>query len=316
MKSSKAKDVFDSWKQWTEVDKAPRTAHDYIKLIERYIRECNIEDMNDVTPKMISEYINKPNKRMGKSIRNLLLVAIKAFHKFAFTLNHSNQDPACIVKVKNDNLTHKQKEGRTVAAFTPQEYNILVLSLDKELMNIRKEKKLAPGKYKDTSILRAMRRIKNLRHAERWNRFFKAAVMLSYETGLRLSDICQLEWDCITDTELVVHTDKRDKRVAIPRWKEVDEALDAIPVNPYKKRTRYCFPEEREIIRAHNRRSVISGQFKNLLERNGLNREGLSFHSLRHSCLTRWKSEGIDLEHIQKLAGHASAKTTEGYLHG
>ena len=43
--------------------------------------------------------------------------------------------------------------------------------------------------------------------------------------------------------------------------------------------------------------------------------EYADFHALRHSYLTALGRSGADLQVQQKLAGHASSKTTERYSH-
>jgi integrase len=39
------------------------------------------------------------------------------------------------------------------------------------------------------------------------------------------------------------------------------------------------------------------------------------FHDLRHTALTRLSERGVDIRTVQKIAGHASLKTTQRYLH-
>ena len=227
---------------------------------------------------------------------------IKSFHRYAHDLGFSSRNPSSVVRVKTDNLTHKQKETKRVDVFTPDEYQQVILHLDKQLMELMAMQN-APSRTRSKRYMMDRMQV---------NRFWKCAIMLSYETGLRLSDICQLEWDCIGMEELVVHTDKRDKRVAIPIWDEVLEAIMAIPPTDDKV---YCFPKQRGQLLDPRKRTALSKAFEYLLKQCDVHHAGLGFHSLRHTCFTRWKSKGMDIDHIQKLAGHSSSETTEGYIH-
>lgn len=304
-------DAFDDWAEWLDVDKSPRTANDYKLAVKHWIKDSGVKDLNKVTPIILSNWINKKGKA-SLSRRKLVLSVIKSFFTYCHATGICKNNPAMVVKVKTDNLTHKQKEPKKVDAFNSLEVGILIGQIDKEI------RELPSRRHEDLKVGSQYRGERKYSRQKFWEgreldlHFYKAAALLSYETGLRLSDICKLEWDCIEGDKLVVHTDKRDKRVSIPMWAEVKMAINAIPE---KHDDLYCFPEHRDVYLNPDKRSTLSSRFASLLKRAGLARDGLSFHSLRHGCLTRWKSGGLDLEHIQKLAGHSSSETTERYIH-
>jgi integrase len=307
----KINDAFKDWGDWLDVDKSPRTSHDYKSIVEHWIKDACIRNLDTVTPITLSNWINKKGKGT-LSRRRLVLSVIKSFFNYCHATGLCKINPASIVKVKTDNLTHKQKEPKIVEAFNSEEVSELVSHIDEQIRQLsllRREDLKVGSQYRGE---RKYSRQKYWKQREVDLPFYKAAVLLSYETGLRLSDICQLEWDCISDSHLTVHTDKRDKRVSIPLWHEVKWAINAIPE---KRDELYCFPEHREMYLDPKKRARISSAFTSLLKKAGLSRKGLSFHSLRHGCLTRWRSGGLDLEHIQKLAGHSNPETTEGYIH-
>jgi integrase len=53
-------------------------------------------------------------------------------------------------------------------------------------------------------------------------RFWYCATLIGCYAGLRLGDICSLEWSCLQHpNKLIVWTDKRDTQVELP----VDENL-------------------------------------------------------------------------------------------
>jgi integrase len=306
-----AQDIFADWCEWLVVDKSPRTVEDYRKIVAHYLREEKVTNLDKVTPITISKWINKTG-RSGLNRRKLVLCVVKMFFTYAHNMGYSTRNPASVVKVKTDNLTHKQKESKKVEAMTDDDVRQLIDSLDKEIIVLTKaydEDVRVGSQYRgDKRYIRQRGLVKSISY----NRFWKAAILLSYETGLRLSDICQLEWECINDNELVVHTDKRDKRVSIPMWAEVRAAINSIPDDHEDER--FCFPVQYKLYHSP-KRVYLSQEFVRLLKKVGVYHAGLSFHSLRHGCLTKWKSGGLDLEHIQKLAGHSSSSTTERYIH-
>jgi integrase len=306
-----AKDIYKDWCAWLVVDKSARTVEDYSKIVTHYLNDEKVTSLDKVTPIALSKWINKKG-RSGYNRRKLVLSVLKMYFRYAHDMGYASRNPAAVVTVKTDNLTHKQKETKKVEAINDDDVRQLIACLDKEIIELTESHKddvRVGSQYRGD---RRYQRQKSLERSINYNRFWKAAILLSYETGLRLSDICQLEWDCIEDDQLVVHTDKRDKRVAIPMWAEVRAAINAIPDDHDDEL--YCFPVQYELYHSP-KRVYLSQEFVRILKRSGVHRNGLSFHSLRHGCLTKWKSGGMDLEHIQKLAGHSSAETTEGYIH-
>lgn len=56
-------------------------------------------------------------------------------------------------------------------------------------------------------------------------------------------------------------------------------------------------------------------QFNKRIAILGIKRKGLTCHSLRHSFVTRWASEDINIFKIQRMVGHKRIETTEQYMH-
>ena len=75
--------------------------------------------------------------------------------------------------------------------------------------------------------------------------------------------------------------------------------------------------EEHVFIGAGGRMSgqTINRLFKKLLDEIGMYKEGLSAHSIRHSCATHLLAHGADLRYVQELLGHESIETTTVYTH-
>jgi len=152
--------------------------------------------------------------------------------------------------------------------------------------------------------------------------FWLVAVRIGKETGLRLSDIAQLEWRCVErPDEIAVWADKTNKRTSHKISKELHNLICEIPVVEEK----YVFPEQAAIIQDVKKRAGLSVQFGRLCDRLGI--KGKSFHSLRHykatnsyakldkEALARKLASVLSITEIKQLLGHANSKTTEGYLH-
>jgi integrase len=133
--------------------------------------------------------------------------------------------------------------------------------------------------------------------------------LFGWETGLRLGDICQLEWSCFDRPhEVIVWTDKRNKRVAVPVSPELSLLLTGIPVQDDGI---YLFPEQRATLLDPDRRAGLSVYFKRHCERAGI--KDKSFHSLRHAFVQTHREHGETWKHIAQAIGHSCEETTKGY---
>lgn len=148
--------------------------------------------------------------------------------------------------------------------------------------------------------------------------FWRHAMILSYYTGLRLGDVCSLEWDSIGRNEIIVHTMKRGRRVALPLDNPLighpllKEAIFQMRLDRMGRRAQspFCFPEKRD--RYVLRSSDLSKRFTEIALSKGVAK---SYHELRHAFVTRLATAGVDLEQIGRLVGHADVATTEIYDH-
>jgi integrase len=59
--------------------------------------------------------------------------------------------------------------------------------------------------------------------------------------------------------------------------------------------------------------SRIRREWKVAIKKSGVPR--LRFNDLRHTALSRLVEKGEDIETVREIAGHASLKTTQRYLH-
>lgn len=145
----------------------------------------------------------------------------------------------------------------------------------------------------------------------------KAMIELMYATGLRVSELVNLELNNLDlHNEFVRTYTKGNKERIVPINSEAIYYLD-IYINEYrnellkKKITNKLF--------LNNRGSGIgTNGFRNVLSRVQKNTNVDSYltpHVIRHSFATHLLDNGADLRSIQELLGHENITTTEIYTH-
>jgi integrase len=211
----------------------------------------------------------------GAATRTRQLSVLRQFCRYLADLGLTQGNAARRVKVNHRALSHEQREKKIVQPFTEAE-------------------------------------IKKLLRESGWWRW---AVGLSSTTALRLGDVCQLEWACLTEPRhIVVWTDKRDRRICLPIDDKVTPGLAPILAEIPPNDTPYLFPEQKaQYDDIKTGRPKFSVYFGRLLESLGI--EGKSFHGLRHTAISRWHRDGFDPETCKTYAGHTSDKAHEGYVH-
>jgi len=149
------------------------------------------------------------------------------------------------------------------------------------------------------------------------------AVGIANATGMRLGDICQLEHTSLeVPGHIIVHLDKSDRRVCLPVNDQVTPGLAGIlaeiPLSALSSQlsapSPYLFPEAKaQYDDIASGRPKFSVYFGRELARLGI--AGRSFHSLRHTAISRWHRIGFNPEQCADYAGHGSSKVTKGYIH-
>ena len=286
------REAFEAWKEWafSYSDLEETTINKYIEDLEQWFsRGFNSRSVVVFDEKLIHEYVNDPST-VSVSTRRLRLAAIKNFCNFLDAKKWVPRDPSRLVKVRMKKLSHEQKEVKPAEPFTHTEYKHVVSSFSSLALH-------------------------GSEHKRKRAFFWLYAVNLSYWTGLRFGDVVCLEWSCFSNNELIVWTDKKDKRVALPLEHELlgagqlFEVMLTIPAYHHQ----FVFPEEREIYNDYRKQHLFPTDFGRKMKRFGL--ADKSFHGLRHSFVTRLAQAGESLESIGKLVGHSSTKTTNIYNH-
>jgi integrase len=288
------KEALEKWKDRMSMrSRSGKTIYNSYISIARWLSEMKLTNRPPafVDLSHVSRYVNgtKPGIRNGirdgikASSRRTTLSCIKTFIEFCADEGWRVGNPAKGVDISMEELSHAQKEKREVKLFSEADVLRIAAATDSP--------------------------------------FWRFATSVSFATGLRLGDICCLEWECFDGPVMTVWTDKRDKRVGpFTLEGEALRHLKSIPVTDPK----FLFPLQRDIYKSATRRALLSVQFKKLCT--AVELEGHSFHGLRHtyaSLTYRSEKENLIKRLQRELAeikvsedlGHSNTDTTKGYIH-
>jgi integrase len=274
-------EAVEPWKEWMGYNQfSNMTIYNYENMVKAWAYRTCKEDqpIMGITYKDIHPWINDTTVNTKVSSRDIMLCALKSFFGFCSTSGWTMGNPARLVSIDYSLFSHAQKEVERKPIFEDSEID--------DLLRIT-----APG-------------------GSREDGFWNAAIAIARWTGLRLVDICCLEWDCLSESEkLNVWTRKRDKRVSLDLTPQcLKDALNGVE----KADDVYLFPVQRRDILDPNNHSNLSHDFVKLCRR--LNILGKTFHCLRATLATRLDEAGVNREKIREILGHSSTRTTDGYI--
>ncbi len=139
---------------------------------------------------------------------------------------------------------------------------------------------------------------------------------LLYGSGLRLSELQQLDWEEMdTGRGLVLVRGKGRKERVVPLTQAALRALARYA--PRRAAAAPCRDAGPVLVNragARLSRRTVQRSVRGLIEVTG-GEAGLSVHSLRHSFATHLLDSGADLMAVKELLGHSSLSTTQIYAH-
>lgn len=158
---------------------------------------------------------------------------------------------------------------------------------------------------------------------EEFNRLFhaaaepwKTALLMSWHTGMRVSDCFTLKWDEIQGDAIIKipnKTSRFNRSVYIPIHKELQDHLNTLPKPKDKKQAVLSpFLTSRFKRVSGARMRYIQNLFKTCKVLDTKDGKA-SFHSLRATFITRCEEAGIPRSAIRGMVGHVSDVTTDNY---
>lgn len=136
----------------------------------------------------------------------------------------------------------------------------------------------------------------------------KAILELIYSSGLRATEVCQLEVRDVSKWAVHVASGKGSKTRTVPITGHAAKALEAYMTDFEGLERSKLFVTARG---QRFTRNALFRMVKNYAILAGI--EDCSPHTLRHACATHLLERGADLRMIQEVLGHASISSTQRY---
>ena len=258
---------------------------------------------------IMDEYLNKTIREL--KLRNYSPKTIKAYLLcIELYLKHKKVDFCKLdgENIKNFLLLLKEKDK------SPQTINLYlnaikffynqVLKIYKRIdLKFAKRNKSLPIVLSREEINKIIENITNTKH--------RLMVMISYGSGLRVSEVVNLKVKDVNIDELLIHIKEAKgmkDRITVFSEKILNEIKNAIAG---KDKDDFVFESERggKLTTATAQKVFIKS-----LKKSGINKPA-TFHSLRHSFATHLLENGVDIRYVQELLGHSNIRTTQIYTH-
>jgi site-specific recombinase XerD len=246
-----------------------------LKDFKNYLK---LKNYSNKTIESYSGYLFKFIKSTGKSAKHL---SAEDFNNF----------------LKSNNFTSYQQHNAYISSVKIFYEKILKRKFIKiDFSRPRNEKKL-PQIIDSGELLFSISKISNIKH--------KSIISLAYSVGLRVSEVINLKIEDIDSKRMIIH---------IKNAKGRKDRLVPLSENILKLLREYFIEyKPNEYLFNGQNSSKYSSASCNAIVKKYIDKK-YHFHLLRHSCFTHLIENGTDCRIIQKIAGHSTIKTTEGYM--
>lgn len=284
---------------WLTRNASASTVKQHITFCTAFARGQRVSSkpLSSVQEHHVNAYVNCGTKLGSRRVR---LAIIRGFFKFCSARELLvKPNPALLARVDFNSISHENKESRITTPFTDADFETIIAALEKEIAALAGT--LAGMKSFDLAY--------DFREKIKRLQFWRAAIVISRCSGLRLGDCCQLERATLATGEFTVWSDKRNRRVQPFIWRKelFDQVLSSLPASSEK----YFFPEARQTYLNPSTRCSLNAQFSRMAQRHGLSQS--IFHAWRYSYSCGCLRDGIEMPHISSSMGHSSIAQTRHY---
>ena len=136
----------------------------------------------------------------------------------------------------------------------------------------------------------------------------KAIIELLYSSGLRVSELVNLDLEDFNDNEIIKVSGKGKKERLVPLN---SKAINSIQVWKNNSRSNIAHTSEKSLFVGRRGSRIDVRQVRRIV----LNKLGTYPHAVRHSFATHLLEGGADIRIVQELLGHEDPNTTQIYTH-
>lgn len=151
----------------------------------------------------------------------------------------------------------------------------------------------------------------------------KFGVLLALYTGLRIGELCALQWDDFKDGTIVINKSMHriksgGKTIIETTTPKSRSSIRVIPLPSFIMNFVEQFKSEGAVMKTSQGKLVeprlMQFRFKKYTAE--CNLSNVSFHALRHTFATRCVEAGFDIKSLSEILGHTDVKTTlNRYVH-
>ena len=222
-------------------------------------------------------------------------------------------------------------EKLLAARLSPQTVNNILIVLNSIFLYISEEREIAmPAVHyvqcerREMRVLSVSEQQRLMRYLTEFTDVYKLGVLLALLTGLRIGELCALQWsDVSQDTisvsktmlRLSVGNGKTEVKICPPKS---GCSVRKIPIPPSLKPILELHRGEGYVLsdasRGFTEPRTMQYKFARMLADCGI--EKANFHALRHTFATRCIEAGVDAKTLSEMLGHSDVKTTlSRYVH-
>ncbi len=269
-------DMYDQ--KHSAIKKKPQVRKNENFLIKRFRQLLGGKKANDLSPSQIEEYMSQRRIEGKRSIK-------------------ANGEIKRIGNISEVTLHHELALVKHAYYLAINKWRILK-------NNPFDSVTLPKGDKQRTRYLSVEESIKVVKESPDW---LRPMIILGLDTGLRLTNICELAWNQVDFFSKTIQIEKTKNQagVCIPMTERVLKTLREL-----RRDDSFC---NAWVFGKKYKRDQVSKAFKRVCRR--LKLEDVTFHTLRHSFCSHLAINGANLNDIASVAGHKDLRSARRYSH-